>query len=100
MLTPQSAPAAGQAQDLMEWADVWYRLDEGRGKITLDRLEGRIRRTVNNAQAIPQAISILHKADYGQKGCVEYKDFRHFVSVGLCDFFLFLFFLLFGCLGE
>lgn len=72
--------AAGQVQDLMEWADVWYRLDEGRGKITLDKLEGRIRRTVNNAQAIPQAISILHKADYGQKGCVEYKDFRHFYN--------------------
>lgn len=74
-----STPAA-RSQDDLQWKDVWYRLEEGRGSINLASFEERITRTPNNAQAIPQALSLLRKADTQQKGYVTYAEFRDFYN--------------------
>lgn len=80
LLTPLAAP-----KDLIDWQDVWYRLDDGRGRITLSSIQDRIPRTVNNAQAIPQAIKLLKEADPSGTGYVTYKDFEYFYKNILPD---------------
>ncbi|XP_045109584.1 rhomboid-related protein 1-like isoform X2 [Portunus trituberculatus] len=61
-----------------DWRDVWYRLDEGRGKVSLENLQNRIRPSTNNHQAIPKAVQVLRAADKTGKGYVEYAEFRDY----------------------
>ncbi|XP_042213555.1 rhomboid-related protein 1-like isoform X2 [Homarus americanus] len=76
-------PTAHGSQEVLDWKDVWYLLEEGRGRIDLDFFEERIPRTPNNAQAIPQALKLLQEADVRGNGYVEYNEFRHFYDTVL-----------------
>ena len=81
---PRPAPALAQppksAEGFSDWRDVWYRLDEGRGCVSLETFQNRIRRTTNNDQAIPKALQVLRGASKAREGYVEYEEFRNYVS--------------------
>ncbi|XP_045612568.2 rhomboid-related protein 1 isoform X1 [Procambarus clarkii] len=70
-------------QESLDWKDVWYRLDDGRGRINLSDLENRVSRTTNNTQAIAQALSLLGRADVKKSGFVEYAQFKDFYNTTL-----------------
>ncbi|XP_064114680.1 rhomboid-related protein 1-like [Macrobrachium nipponense] len=80
LLAPLKAPT-----DLVDWQDVWYRLDDGRGQIALSTLGERIPRTTNNSQAVLRALKLLKEADPGGTGYVSFKDFEHFFNNILPD---------------
>ncbi|XP_071551427.1 inactive rhomboid-related protein 2-like [Panulirus ornatus] len=82
-MNPAQTDATGRGS--CEWKDVWYRLEEGRGRINLEGFEERIIRSTNNAQAIPQALKLLREVDKQQKGYVDYAEFQHYYNTVLPD---------------
>lgn len=78
VIRPQTSLPPKTVEGFSDWRDVWYRLDEGRGRVTLDKFQSRIRRTTNNDQAIPKAMQVLQGADKARKGYVEYAEFRDY----------------------
>ncbi|XP_068228946.1 rhomboid-related protein 1-like isoform X2 [Palaemon carinicauda] len=80
LLPPMKAPT-----DLVDWQDVWYRFDNGRGQIAISAIAERIPRTTNNTQAVLRALKLLNEADPGGTGYVTYKDFEHFYNNILPD---------------
>lgn len=84
-LLPMEQKTSKGTEGFIDWRDLWYRLDEGRGKVTLDGFQGRIQRTPNNNQAILQAVQVLQAADTKRRGYVEYNQFRDYYNNELAE---------------
>lgn len=69
-----------RSPDQLDWQEVWYRLDEGRGQVSLRGFDQRVNRTSNNSQAVQQARKLLEEAGAEEKGYLEYDEFKNYVS--------------------
>ncbi|KAK4323889.1 hypothetical protein Pmani_005443 [Petrolisthes manimaculis] len=67
-----------RSPDQLDWHEVWYRLDEGRGQVTLRGFDKRVNRTSNNSQAVQQARKLLEEAGAEDKGFLEYDEFKDY----------------------